>query len=164
MNEKISPRKKGLQNAKNYAEYIANLERNGKKFPLSPNTGEVNKTAVAAACGFNRQVFASNEKMAVRLAADVGRIGLMGMSDELIEDLADEPVLESESSLAKKLKKANEQIGKLKKDLALKEATMSAHEAQIIKLENENAQLNKSSAEQRNSFDFIVSTGRRFTL
>ena len=83
MNEKLSPREKNSQNAKNYAEYVASLERKGKMFPLSPNTGEVNKTAVAAACGFNRQVFVTNKNMAARLAADVERIGLMvGYEDE----------------------------------------------------------------------------------
>lgn len=165
MSEKLSPLEKGVLNAKNYEEYVAGLERDGKKFPIN-QYGGINKDAVASACGFNRQVFSpkKNKKMADRLADDVDRIGTVGMSDGLAAEISDEPFQESEGALAKKLKKSTEQVGRLKKDLALKEATVTALQAQIIELENEKARFKAVSEEQKNSFDYMVSTGRRFAL
>jgi septal ring factor EnvC (AmiA/AmiB activator) len=94
--------------------------------------------------------------MGKALKKDVARIGTVGQSDE--------PVQEDESALAKKAKQNAQEVSRLRKDLALKDETINALKAQIIELENAKAQLEQLSDEQRNSFDFMVSTGRRFTL
>ncbi|MDW7644812.1 MAG: hypothetical protein SCI25_07185 [Desulfuromonadales bacterium] len=159
MDKKISPHEKGILNAKNYAKYVKGLEENGKQFPVN-QFGEVNKEAVAAACGFNRQVFnpKSNKKMADRLAADVDRIGIEG------EYIPPQAPGESEGALARRAKKSAETVSKLRKDLAIEKEKVTSLEVQIKKLEYELDTLKQSSAEQKNSFDFMVSTGRRFTL
>ena len=60
----------------NYArlqEYLDRLKASGLKLPS--RGGKVNKTAVATACGFNRETFTQNERFNVRLLQAIGELG-----------------------------------------------------------------------------------------
>jgi uncharacterized protein YceH (UPF0502 family) len=54
--------------------YIGNLREAGLSFPS--HKGKVNKTAVATACGFNRETFDQNRRFNDCLATAVTEIGL----------------------------------------------------------------------------------------
>lgn len=61
----------------NYAkleEYLGRLKAAGLKLPS--RGAKVNKTAVATACGFNRETFNQNERFDVRLHSAVTELGL----------------------------------------------------------------------------------------
>ncbi|MBO9184574.1 hypothetical protein ACQZ4Y_03960 [Rhizobium sp. L80/93] len=61
----------------NYAkleEYLGRLKAAGLRLPS--RGGKVNKTAVATACGFNRETFNQNERFNLRLRQGVTDLGL----------------------------------------------------------------------------------------
>ncbi|NLR96060.1 hypothetical protein HGP17_04360 [Rhizobium sp. P38BS-XIX] len=63
--------------AENYAkfeQYLDRLKAAGLKLPS--RGGKVNKTAVATACGFNRETFTQNERFHERLVQGVADLGL----------------------------------------------------------------------------------------
>lgn len=149
---KISAVEKGVINKQRYADYVAELERNGRKFPIN-QFGDVNLTEIAKSCGFNRQVFTTNASMKKALADDVRRVGT-----EITE--AQRP----EAFLANKVKVKSDQINKLMRDLAIAEEKIHALESQVINLERENKLLKTESKEAADSLDYMLSTGRRFAL
>lgn len=62
------------ENYQRLEQYIQRLREAGLKFPS--RGGKVNKTAVASACGFNRETFAQNRRFESCLAKAVEAIGL----------------------------------------------------------------------------------------
>lgn len=61
----LSPVERGETNAVKLRVYLDELRRSGSNVPLN-NDGEPNRTAIAAACGFRRNVLHTN-KAAIRL-------------------------------------------------------------------------------------------------
>jgi len=151
-NNSISKVEKGRINKQNYVDYVAALERDGKRFPLN-QFGDINLSAIADACGFNRQVFATNKGMAEQLKADVKRIGTILVAGE-----------SQDSALAKKAKASTLEANKLVKDLGIAEAKIKALEEQVMKLELENKQLKNGKEESDANLEHMLTTGRRFTL
>ena len=149
---KISAVEKGLINKQRYADYVKDLESEGKKFPLN-QFGDVNLTEVAEAFGINRQVFFRNKTMKQQLDDDVKRIGTELTEGEKPDD-----------ALAKKAKASSEQVNKLMRDLAVAEEKVSALQQQIMQLELENKRLKNNNEEAAASLDHMLATGRRFTL
>jgi hypothetical protein len=148
----LSRVEKGRINKQNYVDYVAALERDGKRFPLN-QFGDINLSAIAEACGFNRQVFATNKGMAEQLKADVKRIGTILVAGE-----------SQDSALAKKAKASTLEANKLAKDLGIAEAKIKALEEQVMKLELENKQLKNGKEESDANLEHMLTTGRRFTL
>nr|MBP9507575.1 hypothetical protein [Bacteroides sp.] len=140
---KISAVEKGLINKQRYADYVKDLESEGKKFPLN-QFGDVNLTEVAEACGFNRQVFFRNKTMKQQLDDDVKRIGTELTEGEKPDD-----------ALAKKAKASSEQVNKLMRDLAVAEEKVSALQQQIMQLELENKRLKNNNEEAAASLDHM---------
>ncbi|WP_160010456.1 hypothetical protein [Rhizobium sp. 18055] len=62
------------QNYAKLLEYIERLRRAKLRFP--EHGGKVNKTAVATACGFNRETFAQNARFERALNEGVDELGL----------------------------------------------------------------------------------------
>jgi uncharacterized protein YceH (UPF0502 family) len=62
------------ENYRRLAEYIQRVRDAGLKLPS--RGGKVNKTAVATACGFNRETFAQNKRFDQLLSTAVNEIGL----------------------------------------------------------------------------------------
>ncbi|OQP88181.1 hypothetical protein BTR14_01615 [Rhizobium rhizosphaerae] len=62
------------ENYKKLLAYIGHIRSAGLAFPS--HNGKVNKTAVAVACGFNRETFDQNERFRDCLAAAVTELGL----------------------------------------------------------------------------------------
>ena len=151
-NSNISKVEKGRINKQNYADYVATLEKEGKKFPLN-QFGDINLSAIAEACGFNRQVFATNKGMAEQLKADVKRIGTILVAGE-----------SQDSALAKKAKASTMEASRLAKDLGVAEAKIKALQEQVMKLELENKQLKNGKEESEATLEHMLVTGRRFTL
>ena len=72
----------------NYAkleEYLGRLKAAGLRLPS--RGGKVNKTAVATACGFNRETFNQNERFNVRLLQGATELGLE--EKEVAKDIPD---------------------------------------------------------------------------
>lgn len=61
----LSPAERGEVNVKKLRDYLHELRRSGHGLPVN-NDGEPNRTAIAAACGFRRNVLHTN-KAAIRL-------------------------------------------------------------------------------------------------
>ncbi|TBG89594.1 hypothetical protein ELG67_11085 [Rhizobium leguminosarum] len=75
----------------NYArleEYLDRLKAAGLKLPS--RGGKVNKSAVATACGFNRETFTQNKRFSDRLSEAVTKLGLEERVP--VEDSADSEV------------------------------------------------------------------------
>lgn len=77
------------ENYQRLEQYIHRLQEAGLKLPS--RGGKVNKTAVATACGFNRETFAQNKRFEQRLAQAVEVIGLdvQVAVDQPVRDTAD---------------------------------------------------------------------------
>ncbi|MGK0270741.1 MAG: hypothetical protein ACI88H_001389 [Cocleimonas sp.] len=148
----LSRVEKGKLNIQNYDGYVERLRSTGQKFPIN-NFGDVNLSAVAKECGFLRQVFSTNKNMGAKLIIDVKAIGT-----DLVQGKAAETVMDQNVTLLKK------QLNNSRKDLALAEETIDALKKQILYLETENKHLKHQSTEKNESFEYMIETGRRFTL
>jgi len=74
-----SGRERGAENVEALRTYVAALEAEGRAVP--ERGGKVNVSAVALACGFDRQVLYSNPAAKALLEEAVGRLGL-GMPEQ----------------------------------------------------------------------------------
>jgi hypothetical protein len=148
----LSRVEKGKLNIKNYDGYVERLRSTGQKFPIN-NFGDVNLSAVAKECGFLWQVFSTNKNMGAKLIIDVKAIGT-----DLVQGKTAETVMDQNVTLLKK------QLNNSRKDLALAEETIDALTKQILHLETENKLLKHQSTEKNESFEYMIETGRRFTL
>ncbi|MBM6581666.1 hypothetical protein ILT44_15825 [Microvirga sp. BT689] len=70
----LSGAEAGAENLERLRRYLAALQAEGK--PLPERNGRVNVSAVALACGFDRQVLYKNPAAKAELDAAVGRMGL----------------------------------------------------------------------------------------
>lgn len=70
----LSPVERGESNVARLRDYLNELRRSGQSVPMN-NDGEPNRTAIAAECGFRRNVLHTN-KAAIRLLNEfLGRDG-----------------------------------------------------------------------------------------
>lgn len=69
---KLSPAERGEVNVKKLHDYLGELRRSGQGLPLN-NDGEPNRTAIAAACGFRRNVLHTNKAAIHLLDEFIGR-------------------------------------------------------------------------------------------
>jgi hypothetical protein len=148
----LSPAEKKKRTLDKYGAYVERLQRNKDKFPLN-QLGEVNHSVIAKSCRFRRQVFFNNKTLKLKLEDDVKKIGTC-----LIEGKSPETVMDQNLTLVNKL------LNKKSKDLSIAEGTIAGLKKQILQLENENKQLKNQSQEETESFNYMIETGRRFTL
>lgn len=149
---RISAVEKGRINKAKYLEYVNRLEETGSKFPLN-NFGEVNLTAIASACGFNRQVFATNKSMKQQLKEDILRIGT---------DIT--PGEEKESRLQKKADKKSKEASRLQSELDARTAENESLRSQISELQKKIRELEAKESEIELSMNELLTSGRRFTI
>jgi DNA repair exonuclease SbcCD ATPase subunit len=149
---KISAVEKGRINKERYAEYIAELEATGKKFPLN-QFGEVNLTDVANACGFNRQVFSRNASMKAQFEEDIRRIGT-----EIHKGV------DKETRLEKKATEKAKVASKLQKELDAQVQENHSLRNQIDVLQSRVRELEGRENEMEMSMDELLTSGRRFSL
>lgn len=83
----------GVENVEKLRAYLDDLRERG--VPLPMRGGEVNRSAIALACGFNRQVLYVNEGAKALLDEAVAGAGLM-VGLERAEDDDDKPVARSD--------------------------------------------------------------------
>lgn len=148
----ISPRAKGKLNDKNYRAYVKFLKKHKLKFP-SNDDGDVNIKAVAEICGFERQVFYVNKTLKPLLTENVIEIGT-----ELVEGR------DPSGALSEEVVELRKQLNDAKRDLALTEEEKEGLEKQLMEARKTIRQLEKNSAEEAESLEHIIETGRRFTL
>ncbi|NEH27457.1 hypothetical protein [Rhizobium ruizarguesonis] len=120
----------------NYArleEYLDRLKAAGLKLPS--RGGKVNKSAVATACGFNRETFAQNRRFSDRLSEAVTKLGLEERVP--VEDRADSEVTP-------------------KRDTADK-SRITQLEQQLASVRSENYELRRRLAR----YEHATSTGKR---
>ena len=149
---KISAVEKGRINKESYAAYIAELEATGKKFPTN-NFGEVNLTAIAKACGFNRQVFSNNQAMRAALNEDIERIGT---------DISEGQPKETRPH--KKASEKSKEGSRLHKELEARTNEIETLKAQILELNKRIAELEGGKHEMDLAFDELLASGRRYCL
>jgi hypothetical protein len=151
-NKKLSGPEKGRLNKQNLLGYIAYLNKYGQKFPEN-QFGDVNESYVAEQCGFRRTVFSATPSMGEILKNAVLAIGT--------ETIQGKDPSERSNDEAKQLKK---QLNDAKRDLAIIEEKNSALEKQLSLTRKEINRLTKKVDEDAESLDFMLETGRRFTL
>lgn len=139
--------KKGKINKARYAEYVAELELTGQKFPIN-NFGQVNLSEIASKCGFNRQVFATNKSMKLQLEADVKRLGTNT----------------TDSKQSSQKKEADKDVSRLIKSIDLKDFEILSLKKQIDELLKIVQELETSRSEHNAIYEELLLSGRRFTL
>lgn len=138
---------KGKINKARYAEYVANLELTGQKFPMN-NFGDVNLSLIASKCGFNRQVFATNKSMKQQLETDVKRIG----------------TCISDPKPSAKNKLDDKDITILMKTIDLKDLEILSLRKQINELLKAVQKLETNQSEHNAIHEELLLSGRRFVL
>ena len=151
-NKKLSGPEKGRLNKQNLLDFIAYLKKTGQKFPEN-QFGDVNESYVAEQCGFRRTVFSTTQSM-----GDILKNAVLTMGTETIEGRDPD---ERNNYEAKQLKK---QLNDAKRDLAIIEEKNAALEVQLSKKREEIKRLTKKTHEDAESLEFMLETGRRFTL
>lgn len=148
----MAPRAKGVLNEKNYKAYVKFLEKHKLKFPCNDD-GEVNLSAVAELCGFDRQVFYKNATLGPLLTKDAKRIGT-----DVIEGR------EQSGQLSEEVTELRKQLNDAKRDLALADEENDGLKKQLMEARNTIKKLEKGCTEDAESLQHMIETGRRFTL
>ena len=149
---KLSAPEKGRLNKRNFENYVKHLQKNGEKFPIN-QFGDVNTSLISDLCGFNRQVFATNQTLKEMLSEAVNRIGTAIVEGK-----------DTETRLDGDIKRLRKQVSDAKKDLALAEEKIEALQRQLLERDAELKRSEQASREAAESLDHMISTGRRFTL
>lgn len=149
---KLSAPEKGKLNRRNFEAYVKYLKNTGQKFPIN-QFGDINLSQIAVLCGFERQVFSKNKALGQRLNEEAETIGtdiVKGKDPELRVD--------------NELKNLRKQLNDAKKDLMLAEEKIEGLQRQLIQVNSELKRSIKKNVEAAENLDYIVSTGRRFSL
>jgi len=149
---KLSAPEKGRLNKRNFDAYVTFLKRTGQKFPIN-NFGDVNLSAIAELCGFERQVFSRNTALREKLDAEVKSIGTDAVAGK-----------DPESRIDRDVKYLRKQLNDAKRDLSLAEEKIEGLQRQLIQLSSELKRSNLDREEVEESLEHMISTGRRFTL
>jgi len=149
---KLSAVEKGKLNRRNWDAYLKFLRNSKQKFPIN-QYGDVNLSLVAELCGFKRQVFANNKAFASELEDAVVLIGT-----ELVEPKDPSGQMDDEIKLLKK------QLSAQKRDVAILEEKNDGLSKQLMETRAELKKVKKQSLEADESLEFMIETGRRFTL
>lgn len=149
---RLSAPEKGKLNKQNLDNYIAYLKETGEKFSENQH-GDVNESEVAEKCGFLRQVFATNKNMAKTLSDAVKEIGTTNVAGR-----------DPEESQAQEVVFLRKQLNDAMRDLALFEEKNAGLSKQITEMRKEIKRLKKKSEEDAESLEFMLETGRRFSL
>ncbi len=113
------------------------------------NKGEVNLSAIAKECGFERQVLYKTLKS--QLAEDLAELGLDNPGD----------TKSPEDRLSKKADQKAKEASSLRKELDAKVQENSQLRAQIEELEKQLSQLRGQKSEETAAMEEMVMTGRR---
>ncbi len=150
--KKLSAPEKGRLNKKNLDNYIAYLKETGQKFSENQH-GDVNESEVAEKCGFLRQVFATNKNMAKTLTDAVKEIGTTNVAGR-----------DPQESQAQEVILLRKQLNDAMRDVALLEEKNAGLSKQLSLKRKEIKRLTKKSEEDAESLEFMLETGRRFSL
>jgi hypothetical protein len=110
----------GTENVAHLKTYLEAVEREGRGLPM--RGGEVNRSAVALACGFDRQVLYKNPAAKELLDVAVKKLGLAEPGDE------DEPVVRTD--------RRDERIRTLEQQNASLRAEMTGLREKLRRLEH----------------------------
>lgn len=143
---------KGRINKIRFKEYVDGLRKTGKKFPVNQH-GDVNLTQIGKACGFNRQVFGTNDNMATALNDAVKELGT-----ELTKPR------DPDEFLSKKVSENEKLIGQLRKENVVQKETIDSMKKQLLEAEIAITRLENLKVEDQESFDYMLQSGRRFVL
>jgi chromosome segregation ATPase len=149
---KLSAPEKGRLNKRNFCAYVKHLEASELKFPIN-QFGDINLSVISEQCGFQRQVFANNKALKADLDNAVRRIGTDVMEGQ-----------DTESRLDNDLKIQRKQLSDARRDLALAEEKIDGLQRQLVGMNTELKRSQESNEEATESLDYMISTGRRFTL
>jgi hypothetical protein len=150
--QKLSAPEKGKLNKRNFDAYVDYLKATGEKFPIN-QFGDINFSQIAELCGFERQVFSRNKVLKEKLDADVKFIGTDAVDGK-----------DPESRVDNDLKNLRKQLSNAKRDLALAEEKIDGLQRQLITVNSELKRSDEEKEEAAESFAYMISTGRRFTL
>lgn len=149
---KLSAPEKGKLNRHNFDAYVKHLEDTSQKFPIS-QFGDVNLSLIADRCGFQRQVWATNAALKEQLDSAVKRIGTDAVEGK-----------DPETRIDHDMKNLRKQLSNAKRDLALAEEKIDGLQRQLIVANSELKRSDEQKEEAAESLDYMISTGRRFTL
>jgi chromosome segregation ATPase len=108
---------------------------------------------IADLCGFQRQVWAKNAALKEQLDSAVKRIGTDAVEGK-----------DPETRIDNDMKSLRKQLSNAKRDLALAEEKIDGLQRQLILVNSELKRADEEKEEASESLDYMISTGRRFTL
>lgn len=149
---KLSGPEKGKLNKRNFDAYVKYLKNTGQKFPIS-QFGDINYSQIAELCGFDRQVFAKNKALKQQLHDEAKIIGTDAVEGK-----------DPETRTDNELKNLKKQLSNARKDLALAEEKIEGLQKQLIQVNSELRRSEEDKEEAAESLDFMINTGRRFSL
>jgi hypothetical protein len=140
-----------VSNADKYHAAVDNLFITGKKFPISED-GDIDYPQLAKICAIPVNSLIS-PSIAYFLKKDVLRIGT-----EVSEGKTVEQMMEQKNTVTSR------ELNKARKDLAVEIEKNVGLTEQIVKLQKENRQFKHQSVEQRESLEYMLDSGRRYSL
>ena len=102
---------------------------------------------------FQRQVWAKNAALKEQLDSAVKRIGTDAVEGK-----------DPETRIDNDMKSLRKQLSNAKRDLALAEEKIDGLQRQLILVNSELKRADEEKEEASESLDYMISTGRRFTL
>lgn len=109
----------GAENANRLSEYLASLEAAGIGLPV--RGGKPNMSAIAIACGFDRQVLYKNPAAAALLEGFISRHPISGSGADTIVDREDKPAADKRDNrirqLEQQLAAARAEVSGLREEL-----------------------------------------------
>lgn len=142
--ENKSGKQVGAENLERLRAYLDNLASEARALPVHRN-GQVNRSAIALACGFDRQVLYKNEAAVGLLQASVEQLGLATPNAS-----SDATVAAQQVAIDAKAQR----IQRLESRLVTREAEVGELRAQVTELE-------RKLASYRAIEEHMVQTGRR---
>lgn len=150
---KLSAPEKGKLNKRNFDAYVKHLRATGQKFPINNQNQDVNLSRISELCGFQRQVFANNKALKNKLEEEVKNIGTDAREGK-----------DPETRIDNDMKNLRKQLSNAKRDLALAEEKIDGLQRQLIAVNSELKRSGEEKEEAAESLDYMISTGRRFSL
>ena len=142
--ENKSGKQIGAENLERLRAYLDSVASEGRALPVHRN-GQVNRSAIALACGFDRQVLYKNDAAVGLLQASVERLGLATPSA---------PTEGSAAAQQVAIDAKSQRIQRLESRLVTREAEVSDLRKQVAELEGQ-------IASYRAIEEHMIQTGRR---
>jgi DNA repair exonuclease SbcCD ATPase subunit len=126
----MNGRQKGAENAEILRAYLKELRGSGNRLPA--RNGTLDKSAIAFACGFNRQTLYNNPEAIALLEQALNEIGI-----EVSTAASDMPIGGKVEHLQKQMDKRDKRIRQLEEMLAARTAELTAMKREVKEVKDQ---------------------------